>query len=343
MTPPTPIRRPLTITTWLIASTICLILSPLLLAIGALVSSVMRRPQPLLLARLVIAYFGRELTVLLACGLLWLVSGCGWKMRSGPFRSAHYRVLRWFVGGVSGRVRELLDIDIEVQPSPEAESALHRDQPVIFFSRHAGPGDTVFITDLLMTRYGRLPSVVFKDVLTVDPCIDLLGHRLPHAVLDQSNAQECEARIEQAAAMLAPRGALLLFPEGGNITAKRRRRSIDKLWRKGRRREAAAGERMEHVMTPHPTGALAALRGNPKADIIFSAHTGLGLAAFPAQLWRNTPFHRTLRTKMWRVAASERPADPAEQIRWLYESWERMDRWLESQGEEHPAELERER
>jgi 1-acyl-sn-glycerol-3-phosphate acyltransferase len=332
--PPPPIRRPLTIATWLIVSTVCLALSPLILAGGAIASAVMRRPQPRLLAGLIVEYFARELVVLLACGALWLASGCGWRIRGPRFRRAHYRLLRWFVGGLASRARELLDIRVRTEAEPAAAESLGADRPVLVLSRHAGPGDTVFLTDILMTRYDRLPSIVFKDALALDPCVDLLGHRLPHAVLDKSDADECEQRIREAAGRLGPRGALLLFPEGGNFTPERRRRSIARLRRKGMRDQAAAGEQMSNVLPPHPTGALAALRGNPESDVIFAAHTGLGLAAFPRQLWRDPPIGRTLTSHVWRAPAHERPDDPDAQVDWLYAWWQRIDDWVEAQGRE---------
>ena len=334
--PPAPIRRPLTITTWLVVSSVCMVLSPLILAGGAAAAAVMRRPQPRLLARLVVEYFARELLVLIACGGLWLASGCGWRLRRPRFRRAHYALLRWFVGGLAARARELLDIALVTEPEPGAAEALAGDRPVLVFSRHAGPGDTVFVIDILITNFSRLPSVVFKDALALDPCVDLLGHRLPNAVLDKSDADECERRIADAAAQLGPRGALLLFPEGGNFTPERRRRSITKLWRKGMRDEAAAGEQMTNVLPPHPAGALAALRGHPDSDVIFAAHTGLGRAAFPGQLWRDPPIGRTLTAHMWRARPDERPDDPEAQVDWLYDWWKRIDGWVEAQGRESP-------
>ena len=339
MTTPTPIRRPLTITAWLVMSSACLLFSPLILGAGALASALLRRPQAMVLARLTVDYFARELLVLMACGGLWLISGLGWRIRSRPFQDAHYRLLGWFVNGLATRIRDLLDIDVEPSPTPDAQRALESDRPLLFFSRHAGPADTILLTDLLVTRYDRLPSLVFKDALTIDPSVDLLGHRLPHAALNTGDVSGCEARIREVSCELRPRGILVLFPEGGNITAERRQRSIEKLWKRGLRREAAAGERMKHVMPPHPTGALAALDGNPDADVVFSAHTGLGLAAFPRQLWNQAPFGRTLRTRMWLVPSSERPADPDEQVQWLYDWWSRIDRWVDGQDEELPAEM----
>jgi 1-acyl-sn-glycerol-3-phosphate acyltransferase len=214
--------------------------------------------------------------------------------------------------------------------------ALHRDRPLIFFSRHAGPGDTVLLVDMLQNDFGRRPSVVFKDTLAIDPCVDLVGHRLPHAILDTADREQCEARIKEVTANLDPKGILVLFPEGGNLTGERRRRALRKLWRKGRRKEAEAAHQMTHVMPPQPMGALAALSANPDADVIFGAHTGLGLAAFPRELWKHTPIGQTLKERMWLAPASERPTDPEEQIKWLYDWWRRIDAWVDSQGEETP-------
>lgn len=334
MIPPTPIRRPVTITAWLVMSTVCLVLSPVLLGLAWLYSTVTRQPQPLIFARLVIVYFALELATLVACGALWLASGAGLLMRSPRFQRLHYRLLRWFVHSFAQRWCALLEIDIAEGPSPEAIRALEADRPLLFFSRHAGPGDTVVLVDLLLTRFDRRPSVVFRQTVAIDPSVDLIGHRLPHAILDTAEPEQCEARIEEVARGLGDRGVLLLFPEGGNFTPERRRRAIRTLWRKDLRAEAAKAQEMTHVLPPRPTGALAALRGNPGADVIFAAHTGLGLAAFPRQLWHAAPIGRTLETRMWLWPAADRPAGPEEQEEWIYDCWRRIDEWVEAQGTE---------
>jgi 1-acyl-sn-glycerol-3-phosphate acyltransferase len=332
--PPAAVRRPLTITTWIVMSIVCLGLAPLLLAVAAVAAALTRRPQPLLLARFLVAYFARELAVLIACGALWLASGAGVLMRSHRFQMLHYGLLRWFVHSLTQRALSLLDITLAPEPSPDATRALESDRPLLLFSRHAGPGDTVLLVDLLLTRFERLPSVVFKESLAVDPCVDLIGHRLPHAVLDTSNREESEARIRTVASELGRRGVLLLFPEGANFTVQRRRLAIGKLWRIGRRRQAAAAEQMSHVLPPRPGGALAALRGHPSADVIFAAHTGLGLAAFPLDLWHHPPIGRTLKTRMWLIPATDRPREPEGQVRWIYDWWQQLDAWIEEQGDE---------
>jgi 1-acyl-sn-glycerol-3-phosphate acyltransferase len=338
--PPAPIRRPLTITTWLVLSLIGLLLSPLLLAISALMAAVLRRPQPMLFTRFLIAYLARELGGLVACGALWVLSGFGARIRGARSRRLHYRLLRWYVHGLAERVVSLLDIDVNVQIPEDVERALRRDRPLLFFSRHAGPGDTLLLVDMMQTDFGRLPSVVFKDTLAIDPCVDLVGHRLPHAVLDTGDREECEARIKQVTSHLDPRGILVLFPEGGNVTAERRRRALRQLVSKGRRRQAEQARQMTHVLPPKPMGALAALSANPDADVIFGAHTGLGLAAFPSELWKHTPIGETLKERMWLAPATERPQDKEEQIQWLYDWWQRIDDWVDSQGEETPEQAE---
>lgn len=330
-------RRPLTVTAWLLMSTAALLLSPMLVAAAWLWSAVTRRPQALLFTRLTIRYFALELVTLLACGGLWVASGAGRWMSTQTMQRLHFGLLRWFVHGFASRWCEQLQIEIAPGGSPEAVRALSSDRPLLLFSRHAGPGDTVVLIDQLLTRYHRHPSVVFKQTVALDPCVDLIGHRLPHAILNPAEPEHCETRIEQVAAGLARRGVLLLFPEGGNFTADRRRRAIGKLRRKGMRREADRAQEMDHVLPPRPSGALAALRGNPGADVIFAAHTGLGLAAFPRELWRAAPLDRTLKTHMWLWPAADRPAGTEQQIEWLYDCWRRIDDWVGAQGNESPA------
>jgi 1-acyl-sn-glycerol-3-phosphate acyltransferase len=329
--PPAAVRRPVTVTVWLVLSAACLVASPLLLGIGRLASALTGRPQPAIIARLLVTYFAHELGALVACGALWLAAGAGWRISGPRSQRLHWRLVRWFFGGLAASGRRILEIEVRPNPSPEAVRALESDQPLIVFSRHAGPGDTIFIVDELLSRFDRRPSVVFKESLALDPSVDLLGHRLPQAMLDTSDREECEARIGELTAQLGSRATLLLFPEGGNFTQERRRTALRRLWRKGQRRSAKRAERMTHVLPPRPGGALAALQAGGDTDVVFAAHTGLGLAAYPAQFWRDMPIGRTLHTRMWLVPAAEVPAGDEERVDWLYDWWKRIDEWIAAQ------------
>ncbi len=331
MMPPTAIRRPVTVTVWLVVSTACLITSPLLLGLARVASALTGRRQPMVIARLIVTYFAHELGALVACGVLWVVAGAGWRIDAPRSQELHWRLVRWFFGGLATSARRVLDIDVDPDPSPEAVHALASERPLIVFSRHAGPGDTLFIVDELVSRFQRRPSVVFKQTLAIDPSVDLVAHRLPQAMIDTSDREACEARIGELTAELGPRRTLLLFPEGGNFTSERRQSAIRSLRRKGRRRSAERAERMPHVLPPQPGGALAALRAGGQNDVVFAAHTGLGLAAYPRQFWRDMPIGRTLRTRMWLVSAADIPATDDERVDWLFEWWKRIDDWIAEQ------------
>jgi 1-acyl-sn-glycerol-3-phosphate acyltransferase len=327
--PPPAIRRPLSITLWLVVSIIVIAASPILRLIAELVAAWTGDRRLVLAIRICVAYFVRELMTLVACAGLWLASGAGRRIGSPAVQGLHWRLLRWFIAGIAGSVARSLNIRIVSEAGSEsAAAALTGDRPLLVLSRHAGPADTLLLLDRLVSRYKRRPSVVFKESLVLDPAVDLLAHRLPHAVLNTDDGAECEARIAQAAARLRRRGVLLMFPEGGNFTPQRRRRALRSLRDRGQRTAAAAGERMQHVLPPRPSGTVAALRANPDADVVFAAHTGLGLAAYPREIWRTLPTNGTLRTRMWLVPREDIPHADDEIAAWLNGWWSRIDAWI---------------
>lgn len=333
--PPPAIRRPVSITLWLLLSVAFIALSPLLLAVAELAAALGGDRRPALLGRIFLAYFSRELATLLACGAIWLLAGFGTLMHTSRVQTVHWRLLRWFVGGIASSVLRTLRIDVvEEDGSEPAAQALRSDGPMIVLSRHAGPADTILLVDRLLSHFDRRPSIVFKEAVALDPSVDLIAHRLPHAVLDVDDPAECETRIARTTAALGPRGALLLFPEGGNFTPERRRAALRSLWRRRRRSAARVAAQMEHVLPPRPAGTRTALRANPVADVVFAAHTGLGLAAYPLEIWRKLPVERTLRTRMWLVPRAEVPIEEEDLTAWLNDWWLRIDRWLGAQGEE---------
>lgn len=332
--PPAWLRRPVSITVWLVVSVLVLLASPVLLAGAELVGAVTRDRRHPIAARIVIAYFWRELSTLAACGGVWLLSGCGLLMRTRRVQDWHWRLLGWFVSGLAQAALEAVQITVVDEGSEEAVAALAADGPLLVFSRHAGPADTVLLIDRLLRHFRRRPSVVFKEAIALDPSVDLISHRLPHAVIDVDDREECEARITRTAASLDGRGALLLFPEGGNFTPDRRRAALRSLLRRGHRQAAARGAEMQHVMPPRPSGALTALDAAPEASVIFAGHTGLGLAAYPGEIWRELPVGGCLYTRMWLVPRSEIPAGAEERQTWLNEWWKRIDDWIDGHGTE---------
>jgi 1-acyl-sn-glycerol-3-phosphate acyltransferase len=330
--PPISIRRPVTVTVWLILSAAWLIASPLFLVLGVAVRALTGRRKPLIAVRITVAYFSHELAVLVGCGVLWLAGGGGLLLGTKRFDRWHWRLLGWYISGLAAAGRDALEIGVEAELSSDVARALEADSPVIVLSRHAGPGDTLFVIDQLMSRFRRRPSVVFKESIAIDPAVDILAHRLRQALIDPGDREGAQDRIQEAVAQLGPRGALLLFPEGGNFTQRRRRSALDRLRRKGRHRSVERAEGMPNVMPPQPSGALAALEARNGSDVVFAAHTGLGLAAYPKQFWRDMPIGRTLHFRMWLEPSTRVPATREDQVAWLYDWWKRIDDWIEGQS-----------
>ena len=118
---PTIIRRPLTITAWLVMSIVSLIFSPLLLAAGTLAARFRPTARSRDCSRTCSSPTARaSFGVIVAAGALWLASGCGVAMHRPRIKRAHYRLLRWYVRGLAERVLALLDLDVAPELPPES-------------------------------------------------------------------------------------------------------------------------------------------------------------------------------------------------------------------------------
>jgi 1-acyl-sn-glycerol-3-phosphate acyltransferase len=216
--------------------------------------------------------------------------------------------------------------------------------PVIVFSRHAGPGDSLLLVHYLLTACGRRPRVVMKASLQLDPSLDIVANRLPNAFIKRREvgSRNYTEQIRRLAAGLDHRSALVIFPEGGNWTPVRWRRAVARLRRMGEHDLAERAVAMPNVLPPRPGGALAAIAACPSADVIFVAHAGLDRLVSVSDVWRSLSANQTVRARWWRVPASQVPREASReaQVSWLYDWWERIDSWISQQhaglGEESP-------
>jgi 1-acyl-sn-glycerol-3-phosphate acyltransferase len=205
-------------------------------------------------------------------------------------------------------------------------------RPLLVLARHAGPGDSFLLVHALITHAGLRPRLVLKQALRLDPCLDVLLGRVPHCFVPPNAAPGRTAgAIGELVSGMEAGDALVIFPEGGNFTERRRQRAIHWLRRHGRRREAARTERMSHVLPPRTDGMLAALAAAPGADVVVVAHTGLDDMVSVRTLWRGIPLRRTVRATWWRVPAEDIPAAAAPQAEWLRAQWARVDAWIDDQ------------
>jgi 1-acyl-sn-glycerol-3-phosphate acyltransferase len=202
---------------------------------------------------------------------------------------------------------------------------------MVVLSRHAGPGDSFLLVHTLMNRdHLRQPRIVLKDVLQLDPLIDVYLNRLPNHFVTAGRVAGYNSAdaIADLARGMGDQDALLIFPEGANFTPQRRFRAIQRLRDRGLVSAMRRAEAMRNVLPPRPAGVTAALRAAPHADIVFVAHTGLEHLSTVRDLWRGLPMDKTLHLRWWFIPAAEVPRDETEQTDWLYHWWETIDDWI---------------
>lgn len=171
-----------------------------------------------------------ETAVLTVMLCLWIVSGFGGRLDTEPYQTRHYGIMRWFLDLIYRAAERTCGLRVTVTGPTEAPA----NRPVIVLSRHAGPGDSLLLVHHLITSCARRPRVVMKETLQLDPTVDVLANRLPNAFIRKKRGGTSPHTdlISRLAASLDPRGALLIFPEGGNWTPQRWRRAIARLHRR---------------------------------------------------------------------------------------------------------------
>jgi 1-acyl-sn-glycerol-3-phosphate acyltransferase len=278
---------------------------------------------------------------------LWIVSGFGGRLSSEASQARNYAVVERFLDRVYRVALRACALTVTVTGPPAADQP--GDHPVIVLSRHAGPADSLLLVHYLLSDCQRQPRVVMKATLQLDPTIDIVANRLPNAFLRHTDRRTpttaiagTRARTEQIRRLargMTGRSALVIFPEGGNWTALRWQRGIERLRRRGRPDLAERAAAMPNLLPPHGSGALTAIAACPQADVVFVAHTGLDRLVSVRDVWRQLHFDMAVTARWWRVPAAQVPpaTDRDEQLTWLFDWWERIDSWITEQNQADPA------
>jgi 1-acyl-sn-glycerol-3-phosphate acyltransferase len=275
-----------------------------------------------------------EAAALVAAAVMWVLSSFGRRLDTPAFQAAHYTVLRLVLDVLMRMAQRLFALQLVTDGeswSPMDDGVPGSTNAMVVLSRHAGPGDSFLLVQTLMNRdHLRRPRIVLKDVLQLDPLIDVYLNRTRHHFV--SGGPGAGSRSEQAIADLT-RGlgeedALLIFPEGANFTPQRRTRAIERLRNRGLGTAARRAEAMRRVLPPRPGGVVAAVTAAPHADVVFVAHTGLEHLSTVRDVWRGLPMDKTLHLRWWFVPAADVPREEAQLTEWLYRWWETIDAWI---------------
>ncbi len=338
MVPPRLLRRLVLAPMVIVIALGVIVLSPLLGLLALLFGlgglSRAGRMRNLRLLSFAVVWLTAEIVTLFVLLGLWIISGFGGRLRTEPYQSRHYAVVRKFLDSLYRGAERTYGLRVEVEePELTGQERIARlARPVIVLSRHAGPGDSFLLVHQLLSVYGRRPRVIMKASLQLDPILDMMGNRLPNVFIHGRHLGESifTEQIERLARGLDRHGALVIFPEGGHWTPYRWRGGIRRLEHAGRRDLAARARDMPNLLPPRPGGTLTAIAACPGADVIFVAHAGLDTILSVGDVWRRFPINQVIRARWWRVPFDQVPraADQEAQVQWLYDWWERIDRWI---------------
>ena len=272
--PPRLVRRVLIDPLWVPLAIAVSVLLVAIALVAAILSPVTPKRRVVRAAMLACVYLYLDLGLMLGGARLWLRHPARHRDEH-EWRSQHTALLARALTRLMAAAHRLFGYDVQFvgsEPRPEA------DRPLIVLARHAGPGDSFTLVHLLATRFHRNPRVILKQALQWDPGLDVVLTRLRcHFLPSRSGAGEDRAAaVAELSRELDPGDALLLFPEGGNWTPRRHRRSVVRLLKAGRRREAARVQARTTVLPPRPGGTVAALAARTDTDVLDPGSRGSG-------------------------------------------------------------------
>jgi 1-acyl-sn-glycerol-3-phosphate acyltransferase len=326
------LRRLVTIPAFALAGLAAIAAAPLWLPLAALVDLVRRSGGVALRSAAFVAfYLVCELTGLLICAGLWLARPFA-RWDDERWGALHFRLQdAWATSLLRAGVR-LFDLRLEVEELGGPGAARLGEGPYLLL-RHASAGDALLASALIGRPHGLRLRYVLKRELLWDPCLDVVGRRLPHVFVDRApdDSQREVARVQALARDLSPRDGVLIYPEGTRFSPAKRARVLERLAREGDAKQLEYARSLHAVLPPRPGGALGLLEAAPDADVVVCAHAGLERAASLAQVWRGELLHGTIRVRFERVPRSAIPAARAARAEWLRARWQELDAWVASQ------------
>ena len=248
-------------------------------------------------------------------GAAWLsVTGRGSDL------SHHFALQRSWAGALMTSLRWTVGLRVTVE-NPEGL----RPGPVLVLSRHASLADSL-VSAYAVGNIARLnPRYVLKRELMADPCLDIVGHRLPNYFLDRgSDKQGDELRgIAHLGHGLGQQDVAVIFPEGTRMNPQKREKIMAAMRERNPQR-ASRLESLQHLLPPKPAGAVALLEAAPNADVVIAGHTGFdGLDTFGGILRRLEQGAGECR--MWFVRMPRADVPAGDLVGWLDNCWMKLD------------------
>jgi 1-acyl-sn-glycerol-3-phosphate acyltransferase len=274
------------------------------------------------------------ITVYLTCEVLGLAASAGLWIRNQLFpfgedrwEDLHFRLEAWWGTTIFMAVVRLFGLRLET----ESDSDLG-EGPYLLLFRHTSSADTLLASALVSRPFGMRLRYVLKRELLWDPCLDVVGHRLPNVFVDRSSddaSREVE-KVKGLARDLGPQDGALIFPEGTRFSPAKRARVLERIEASGDPEALAYARKLACVLPPRLGGTLGLLQTAPEADVIVCSHVGFEGAGSIGRLWRGDLVDRTIRVQFQRTPRRDIPSNSADQVAWLRSEWRRVASWVAS-------------
>jgi 1-acyl-sn-glycerol-3-phosphate acyltransferase len=324
-------RRAVTIPLYFILSGLMIGASPVLFPLAVLVDA--SRSAHWALVRMLaflLLYLICEVIGILASLALWLLGGPLFSRDVEGYLMKNFHLQCWWAHTLAGGAFRLFSIRLEVEGLPDL-----RHRPVLLFARHASTADTVLPALLIEVPQRIMLRYIIKRELLLDPCLDIVGNRLPHYFVRRGSGQGAK-EIEAIARLmddLSPGQGVLMYPEGTRFTAAKRERILKRLEMSGDQEALRRARSMTHVLPPRLGGSLALLERNEGADAVFCAHTGLESTTSMGRLWRGDLVGARVRVRFWVVPFEEIPKGREALSTWFWDEWAKVNAFLEDSRE----------
>lgn len=263
----------------------------------------------------------------LLCYVLCEVAGVftsGWiwlrhRNDEAAFQSANFKLQCWWAAKLMNAARVIFSLQFHTHN----EAALN-GPACIMLPRHASIADTV----LPMTYYAIPQNIrlryVLKKELQWDPCLEIVGNRLPNYFVDRAS-QNSAAEVAGVVQLLnnAPSSeGLLLYPEGTRFTRAKHSQLLGKA-EEGSDLQAQL-QRWPDLLPPRLGGCLGLLSANRQHDLVFFAHSGFEGSANFVELMNGSWSHSQVHMEFWRIPFSQIPTEADAQKAFLFDQWDRM-------------------